>query len=101
MVEIFDRMLQLLEHVFLALAVAGDVGDRPHRIFGLTLALPERTHAHPEPTAMPAIVAGDADLLLLPLAFAGRLQQAEYRFRHIGIADEDAFHRAHVLRAGS
>ena len=32
-VEIFDRVLQFLEHVFLPLAVAGDVGDRPDRVF--------------------------------------------------------------------
>ena len=48
---------------------------------------------------MGAVVAGDAHLFLLPLAFARRLQQAEHRFRDIGIADEDPFHRAHVLRA--
>jgi hypothetical protein len=28
--EIVDRVLKLLEHVLLALAVAGDVGDGPH-----------------------------------------------------------------------
>ena len=38
MIEIFDRVLQFLEHVLLALAVAGDVGDRPHRVFRLALA---------------------------------------------------------------
>ena len=38
-IEIFDRVLQFLEHVLLALAVAGDVGDRPHRVFRLALAL--------------------------------------------------------------
>ena len=99
-IEIFDRVLQLLEHVLLALAVAGDVGDRPHRISGFALALPERAHPHPQPAAMAAVLAGDAHLFLLPLAFARRLEQAEHRFRHIGIADEDALHRAHILRAG-
>ncbi len=47
---------------------------------------------------MRAFGAGDADLFLLPLAFARRLEQAEHRFRHIGIADEDPLHRARLLR---
>ena len=46
-----------------------------------------------------AVGAGDADLFLLPLAFARGLQQAEHRLRHVGIADEDALDRPHVLRA--
>ena len=96
-VEIFDRVLQLLEHVLLPLAVAGDVGDRPHRVFRLALALAERPDPHPQPAAMRAIGAGDADLFLLPLAFARRLEQAKHRLGDIGIADEDALDRAHVL----
>ncbi len=39
----------------------------------------------------------DPDFLLLPLALARRLEQAEHRLRHIGIADEDALDRAHLL----
>ena len=99
-IEIFDRVLELLEHVLLALAVAGDVGDRPHRIFGFALAGAERAHAHPQPAALAAVMAGDAHLFLLPLTFARRLEQAEHRFGDIGIADEDALDRPHVLRAG-
>jgi len=100
-IEIFDRVPQLLEHVLLALAVAGDVGDRPHRIFRVPLARTERAHAHPKPAAVSAVVAGDPDLLLLPLAFARGFQEAKYRFRDIGIADEHPLDRPHVLRAGS
>ena len=94
MIEIFDGVLQFLEHVLLPLAVAGDVGDRPHRVFRLALALAERPDPHPQPAAMAAVGAGDADLFLLPLALARRLEQAKHRFRHIGIADEDPLHRA-------
>ena len=96
MVEIFDRVLQFLEHVFLAFPVAGDVGDRPHRVSG-ALAGAERPHPHPQPAALRAVGTGNADLFLLALAFARRLQQAEHGLRHIGIADEDALHRTHVL----
>ena len=46
-------------------------------------------------------VAGDADFFLLALAFARRLEQAKYRLRHIGIADEDPLHRARLLRGRS
>ena len=101
MVEIFDRVLQLLEYVLLPLAVAGDVGDRPHRVFRLALACAERPDPHPQPAAVRAVGARDADLFLLPLAFARRLEQAKHRLRHIGIADEHPLHRAHVLRARS
>ena len=97
-IEIFDRVLQLLEHVLLPLAVAGDIGDRPHRVFRLALALAERTHPHPEPAAVGAVGAGKTNLFLLALAFARRLQQPEHRLRHVGIADEDALDRANVLR---
>ena len=66
--------------------------------FASRLLCAERPDPHPQPAAMGAVGAGDADLFLLPLAFARRLEQAKYRLRHIGIADEHPLHRAHVLR---
>ena len=101
MIEIFDRVLQLLEHILLPFAVAGDVGDRPHRVFSLALALAERPNPHPQPAAVVAVGPGDADFLLLPLAFARRLEQAKHRLRHIGIADENPLHGTDVLRGRS
>ena len=62
-IEIFDRVLQFLEHVLLALAVAGDVGDRPHRVFRLALALAERPDPHPQPAAMAAVMCRRCGLL--------------------------------------
>ncbi len=99
-VEIFDRVLQFPEYIFLALAIPRDVGDRPHRVFRFALALAERANPHPQPASLRTVGAGDADLLLLPLALAGRLEQTEHRLRDIGIADEDAFDGADVLRTG-
>ena len=99
MIEILDRVLQFLEHVLLALAVAGDVRDRPHRVFGFPLALAERPDPHPQPAAGRAVLAGDTDLFLLPLALARRLQQPKHRFRDVRIADEHPLHRANVLGA--
>ena len=93
-------MLQLLEHVLLAFAVTGDVGDRPHRVAGVPFAVAERPNPHPQPTAMRADGAGKANLFLKPLALARGLEQAEHGFRHVGIADEDPLHRPHVLRTG-
>ncbi len=49
MIEIVDGVLQLLEHVFLALAVARHVGDRPHRHARVALVGAERAHAHAQP----------------------------------------------------
>ncbi len=46
-------------------------------------------------------VAGDADFLLLALAFARGLEQAKHRLRHIGIADEDPLHGAGLQRGRS
>ncbi|OIQ67548.1 hypothetical protein GALL_508710 [mine drainage metagenome] len=48
---------------------------------------------------MAAVLARDADLFLLPLALARRLEEPEHRFRYVGIADEDPFHRADIVRA--
>src|SRR5205823_9426336 len=92
-VEIFDGVLQLPEHIFLALAVPRDVGDRPHRVFCFALALAERTNPHPQPASLCTVSARDADLLLLPLPFAGGLEQAKYGFGDVRVADEDAFDR--------
>src|SRR6202042_3112157 len=77
MIEIFDRMLQLLEYILLPLAVAGDVVNRPHRVFRLALALAERADPHSQPAALAAVMTGDANLFLLPLAFAGSLEQTK------------------------
>ncbi|MEY9683405.1 hypothetical protein ABIF13_004179 [Bradyrhizobium elkanii] len=99
-IEIFDRVPQLLEHVFLALAVAGDVGDRPNRIFRIALAFAERAYPQPQPATLPGLVAGDADLLLLPLALAGSLQKAEHGLGDVGVADEDPLDRTDLLRPG-
>ena len=67
--------------------------------FASRLLCAERPNPHPQPAAMRAVVAGDADFFLLPLAFARRLEQAKHRFGDVGIADEDPLHRAHILRA--
>src|ERR1700676_282195 len=99
MIEIFDGVLQLLEYVLLTFAVTRDVGNRPHRVFCLALGLAERPNPHPQPAAVAAIGAGNPDFLLLPLALTCRLEEPEYRLRYIGIADEDPFHRADVVRA--
>ena len=95
-IEIFDRVLQFLEHVLLALAVAGDVGNRPHRIFRLALALRRAAGPASAASGHGAVGAGNADFLLLALAFARGLEQAEHRLRDVGIADEDPFDRPNL-----
>ncbi len=50
---------------------------------------------------MRAIGTCNTHLFLLPLAFAGGLEQAKHRLRHVGIADEDPLHGPDVLRARS
>ena len=98
MVEIVDRVLQLLKHVLVPLELAGHVGQRPDRHARFALAFAERPHADAQPTRRLAFVRADPHLLLAAAAFARRLQQAIDRFRNAGIADEDALDRTHVVR---
>ena len=99
-VEIFDGVLQFLEHVFLALAIARDVGKRPDREFRIVLGGAERPHPHPQPAPGGAIGTGDPHLLGMALGLARGLEQPEHRLRHVGIADEHPLNRPHILRAG-
>ena len=96
-VEVVDGVLQLLEDVFLPLAVTGDVDDAPERELAHALAVAERPDAKPEPVHRLAAQAGDADLLLRPAAFAGGLEQAVDRLRDVRIADEHPLDRPHVV----
>ena len=97
MIEIVDRVLKLLEHVLLALAVAGDVGDRPHRRSGL-VRLAERAHPQPQPARGLPARAGHPHFLLQAPPLLGRLAQAIDRLRDVGVADEDPLDRAHLLK---
>ena len=100
MVEIVDRVLQLLEHILVALELAGHVGQRPDGHAGFALAFAERAHADAQPARRLAGMRADADLFLAAAAFARRLQQAIDRFRNAGVAHEDALDRTYVLRTG-
>ena len=100
MIEIIDGVLQLLEHVFLALAVARHVGDRPHRHARVALALAERAHAHAQPAYGLRRGAWNAHLFLQAAPLAGGLEQAIDRFGDLGIADEDPLDRPHVVIVG-
>jgi hypothetical protein len=99
-IEIVDGVLQFLEHVLVALELARDVGERPHRHARLAPAFAQRTHADPQPAAGLALVGADADLLLCAPALARGLEQAIDRLRHAGIADEYPLHRPHVPAVG-
>jgi hypothetical protein len=99
-VEIIDRVLQLLKHILVALELARHVGQCPDGHAGFALAFAERAHADAQPTCRLAGVRADADLFLTAAAFARGLQQAIHRFRNAGVADEDALDRTHVLRTG-
>ena len=96
-VEEVDRVLQLLEDVLVALALARDVGDRPQR----RAAAPERVErAHPD------AVPGDCALarqrrrhpqfLGAALALARRLREPVDRLRHLGRAGEQPLDQPEV-----
>src|SRR5262249_45542460 len=73
-VEVVDRLLQLLEHVLVPLEFARHVGERPHRHARLLFAFTERAHADAQPARRLALVRADAHLLLPAAAFARRLE---------------------------
>jgi hypothetical protein len=98
MIEIVDRMLQLLEHVLLALAVARHVGDGPHRRARLAPAVAEPPHPQAQPARRLPAQAGHAHFLLQAAPLARRLGEPVYRLRHVRVADEHPLHRAHVVR---
>ena len=91
MIEIVDRLLQLLEDVLLALAIARDVGNGPQR-----LALPLAARNRPDAQAIPGDTArarahrlGEPDLLHRPAPLARRLREAVDRLRHFRRAREE------------
>ena len=96
-VEIVDGVLQFLEHVFRALAVARHVGDRPHGHFRVALGCAERAHAQAQPAAAMRRAAGKPHLFLQPTALARGFEQAIDRFGDVGVADEHPLDRAHVV----
>ena len=82
----------------MSVAVAGDVGDH-QTVCGLA-ALAERPHAQPQPARrLAAAQARDAHFLLQAAAFARRLDETVDRLRDLGVAEEDALDRPHVVGA--
>ena len=92
MVEIVDGVLQLLEDVLLALAVARHVGDAPQHRPADAGPL-QRPHLHPVPghAVRRAERRRQADLLRRHLALAGRLGEPVDRLRHLRRPGEQAF----------
>ena len=96
-IEIIDGVLQFLKDVFLPLALARDVGQRPDRQPPVAPAAAERPDAKPQPARRPALGAGNPHLFLQALAFARRLQQPVDRLGRVGIADEGALDRPQIV----
>ena len=96
-IEIVDGVLQFLKDVLLPLTLAGDVAQRPHGHAAVTAAFAERAHAEPQPAGRPAFGPGDAHFFLQALTFARRLEQAVDRLGGVGIADEHALDRPHIV----
>ena len=88
-IEKIDRVLQFLENVLVALALAGDVGDAPQsRAFAagpLDRAYP---HAIPGDRTIAEKRRREAQLLGAALAFARGVRQPVDRLRHVGRAGE-------------
>ena len=96
-IEIIDGVLQFLKDILLPLALARHVGQRPDGQAPVAAAFAERPHAQPQPARRPALDAGDPHFLLQALALARRLEQPVDRFGGVGVADEHALDRPHVV----
>ena len=98
-IEIVDGVLQFLKDILLPLALAGDVAERPDGEAAGALAAAERPNLQTQPARRPALDGGDAHLFLQALAFARRLEQPVDGLGGVGIADEHALDRPHVVGA--
>src|SRR5262249_24916845 len=100
MIEIVDRVLQLLEYILVPLEIARHVRERPHRHARFAFTLAERTHADAQPPPAVAALRVDAHFLLGAAPFACRLEQTVHGFRNSGIAHEGPLDRPHVPSVG-
>src|SRR5258708_19748906 len=101
MVQVVNGVLECLENVFLTLAVARHVGDRPHGHARIASALAKWTHPHAHPTAAVCRRAGNPHFFLQTTAFARGLEQSVDRLRNVGVADEYSFDRLRFIDAAS
>ncbi len=94
-IEEVDRVLQFLEDVFVALALARHVGNGPQRRgrAGGTVDRPD-ANAVPAEFAVAEQRRGEAQFLGAALALARGLGEAVKRFGRLGRAEEEAVHRA-------
>ena len=98
-IKIVDGVLQLLEDIFLALALQRHVSDAPDRArLGLrrtVLAQIERLHRNPVPARLRLIALRADAKFLVPLApLARRLGKAEHRIIGFRMGGKGARHRA-------
>jgi len=100
MVEVVDGVLQLLKHIFLALAVACDIGNRPHGHARVTTPLSERPHTHPQPSGAFSGGPGNPYLFVQTPPLARSFKKPVNRFRNVRVTDEHAFDRSDVTHIG-
>ena len=100
-VEIVDGMLELLEHIFLPLALARNIGDRPHRHARdrVVSRRAGRTRMRSQRATLPGGT-GDAYLFLQPASLSRGLEQAVDRLGDVRIADKDPLDRPDIVYAG-
>jgi hypothetical protein len=96
-IEIVDGVLELLEHVLLALALLRDLGDAPDRQIALG------PNPHPVPGKLAAAARGrrEPDLLASGATLPGGLCEAIGGFRDLGRAGEEPLDGNHVSGGGA
>src|ERR1700730_5107423 len=75
MIEIVYGVLQFLEHVLMALKLAGHVCEPPNGHARLPLPRAERSTPYSHPPPLPAFMRADTHLFRSTATFAGRFQQ--------------------------
>ena len=100
MVEIVDRVLQLLKYILVPLEIARHIREGPHRDARVAFTFAERAHADAQPASVLADVSIDAHLLLGTAPFPRSLEQTVHGFGNSGIAHEGPLDRAHIAGVG-
>ena len=83
MIEIVDRVLEILENVFLPFAVARHIDDGPHSAARFMLFAAQRPHLQLQPAHRLLAGTGDAHFLAQPPPFTSGLEQAIDRLGNI------------------
>jgi hypothetical protein len=99
-IEVIDGVPQFMKHIFLLLTLARHIGERPDGQVPFAPPAAQGTDGKAQPAPLSALRSGHAHFFLQAFASARRFHQPINRLGGVGIADEGAFDRPHVVGVG-